>query len=115
VGAECLGRTSFVNSSRASRCERLRNRKALRCWGASRGLVGLTGGDGGPLAAALMPGGESAGRETVERFVRIGSKNVYVELQRHRERAEEWRDRAAMPSPTMERAPYGRIVPFPGK
>ena len=51
----------------------------------SRGLVYLTGGDEGPLAAALMRGCQSAGRETVERLVRIfGSKNVYVELQCHR-------------------------------
>jgi error-prone DNA polymerase len=62
-----------------------------------RGLVCLTGGDEGPLAAALMRGGESAGREVVERLVRIfEAKNVYVELQRHRERAEEWRNQAAI-------------------
>jgi error-prone DNA polymerase len=35
------------------------------------GLVCLTGGDEGPLAAALMRGGEEAGGETVERLVRI--------------------------------------------
>lgn len=63
----------------------------------SRGLVCLTGGDEGPLAGALMRGGESAGREVVERLVRIfGPQNVYVELQRHRERAEEWRNQAAL-------------------
>ncbi|WP_047489105.1 error-prone DNA polymerase [Terriglobus sp. TAA 43] len=62
-----------------------------------RGLICLTGGDEGPLAAALMRGGESAGRETVEQLVRIfGPNNVYVELQRHRERAEEWRNQAAI-------------------
>ncbi len=61
------------------------------------GLVCLTGGDEGPLAAALMRGGETAGRETVERLVRIfGQNNVYVELQRHCEREEEWRNQAAM-------------------
>ncbi|MEO6965793.1 MAG: error-prone DNA polymerase, partial [Acidobacteriaceae bacterium] len=61
------------------------------------GLVCLTGGDEGPLAAALTRGGEEAGRETVERLMRIfGHKNVYVELQRHREREEEWRNRAAI-------------------
>ena len=61
------------------------------------GLVCLTGGDEGPLAAALMRGGEEAGRETVEQLVRIfGSKNVYVELQRHQEREEEWRNQAAI-------------------
>jgi error-prone DNA polymerase len=61
------------------------------------GLVCLTGGEEGPLAAALMRGGEEAGRETVERMVRIfGPKNVYVELQRHQEREEEWRNQAAI-------------------
>jgi error-prone DNA polymerase len=61
------------------------------------GVVCLTGGDEGPLAAALMRGGEEAGRDTVEQLMRIfGRKNVYVELQRHREREEEWRNQAAM-------------------
>lgn len=61
------------------------------------GLVCLTGGDEGPLAAALTRGGEQAGREVVERLVRIfGPKNVYVELQRHREREEEARNQAAI-------------------
>jgi error-prone DNA polymerase len=63
----------------------------------AQGLVCLTGGDEGPLAAALMRGGEEAGRETVERLIRIfGPANVYVELQRHREREEEWRNQAAI-------------------
>ncbi|MEI9978262.1 MAG: error-prone DNA polymerase [Edaphobacter sp.] len=61
------------------------------------GLVCLTGGEEGPLAAALSRGGETAGRETVERMVRIfGRNNVYVELQRHQEREEEWRNQAAI-------------------
>jgi error-prone DNA polymerase len=63
----------------------------------STGLVCLTGGDEGPLAAALMSGGEDAGREVVERLIHIfGPYNVYVELQRHNEREEEWRNQAAM-------------------
>src|ERR1700723_3238267 len=63
----------------------------------SKGLICLTGGDEGPLAAALMRGGEEAGREVVEKLVRIfGARNVYVELQRHREREEEWRNQAAI-------------------
>jgi len=63
----------------------------------AQGLVCLTGGDEGPLAAALMRGGEEAGRETVEQLIRIfGPRNVYVELQRHREREEEWRNQAAI-------------------
>jgi len=61
------------------------------------GLVCLTGGEEGPLAAALMRGGEVAGRETVEHLTRIfGHENVYVELQRHREREEEWRNQATL-------------------
>jgi error-prone DNA polymerase len=61
------------------------------------GLVCLTGGDEGPLASALVSGGEEAGRKTVEQLVRIfGPKNIYVELQRHCEREEEWRNQAAI-------------------
>jgi error-prone DNA polymerase len=61
------------------------------------GLVCLTGGDEGPLAAALKGGGEEAGRKTVERLISIfGRENVYVELQRHQERDEEWRNQLAL-------------------
>jgi error-prone DNA polymerase len=61
------------------------------------GLVCLTGGDEGPLAAALLRGGEEAGRETVEQLMRLfGPGNVYIELQRHQEREEEWRNQAAL-------------------
>ncbi|MBV8438491.1 MAG: error-prone DNA polymerase [Silvibacterium sp.] len=61
------------------------------------GLVCMTGGDEGPLAAALVNHGEEAGRETVEELVRIfGRENVHIELQRHREREEEWRNQAAL-------------------
>jgi error-prone DNA polymerase len=61
------------------------------------GLVCLTGGDEGLLAAALTRGGEAAGRETVERLMRIfGRENVYIEIQRHQEREEEWRNQASI-------------------
>ena len=61
------------------------------------GLICLTGGDEGPLAAALTEGGEEAGCRCVEELVRIfGRENVYVELQRHQERAEEARNQAAI-------------------
>jgi error-prone DNA polymerase len=61
------------------------------------GLICLTGGDEGPLSAALSRGGEEAGREMVERLIRIfGPRNVYVELQRHQEREQEWRNQAAI-------------------
>jgi error-prone DNA polymerase len=81
-------------------------RESGKCEGAARvddlrqyasGLVCLTGGDEGPLAAALVDGGEEAGRETVEQLVRIfGKDGVYVEVQRHQEREEEWRNQAAL-------------------
>jgi error-prone DNA polymerase len=81
-------------------------RQKVKCEGAatfddlqkhSAGSVCLTGGDEGPLAAALVSGGEEAGRETVEQLARIFGKGcVYVEVQRHREREEEWRNQAAI-------------------
>ena len=63
----------------------------------AEGLVCLTGGDEGPLAAALARGGDSEGRATVEHLVRIfGRKNVYIEVQRHRQREQEGRNQAAL-------------------
>ncbi len=61
------------------------------------GLICFTGGDEGPLASAITRGGEVAGRDCVERLVRVfGSHNVYVELQRHGNRAEEARNQTAL-------------------
>ncbi len=63
----------------------------------SSGLVCLTGGEEGPLASALMRGGESEAVKVTENLVRLfGQQNVYVELQRHGEREEEWRNQAAI-------------------
>ena len=63
----------------------------------ANGLICLTGGDEGPLAAALAHGGEDAGRKTVEQLCEIfGRPNVYVELQRHGDRAQELRNQAAL-------------------
>jgi error-prone DNA polymerase len=61
------------------------------------GLICFTGGDEGPLAAALAQGGEAAGRALVEQLVGLfGCDNVYVELQRHQEREEEGRNQVAL-------------------
>jgi len=61
------------------------------------GLICLTGGDDGPLAAALSEGGREEARCAVERLVSIfGRENVYVELQRHFLREEEARNQAAV-------------------
>jgi error-prone DNA polymerase len=49
------------------------------------------------LAAALVQGGEEAGRRAVETLIQtFGPQNVNVELQRHQEREEEWRNQAAL-------------------
>src|SRR5579872_1627665 len=63
------------------------------------GLVCLTGGDEGPLASALTPGGGGFDSATklVERLCQqFGRRNVYVELQRHFCRDEEARNQAAL-------------------
>jgi error-prone DNA polymerase len=61
------------------------------------GLICLTGGAEGPLAAAIQQGGIDGTRRQVDRLIAIfGHKNVYVELQRHFQREEESRNRAAI-------------------
>jgi error-prone DNA polymerase len=61
------------------------------------GLICLSGGEEGPLAAALRQGGPQAAFEAVKRLAEIfGQSNVYVELQRHFRREEEYRNRVAL-------------------
>ncbi len=61
------------------------------------GVICLTGGEEGPLAAALTQGGPQAAFKTVKRLTEIfGQPNIYVELQRHFHRAEEYRNRVAI-------------------
>ena len=63
----------------------------------AEGLICLTGGVEGPLAAALQQGGIDEARRQVDQLIGIfGHKNVYVELQRHFQREEESRNRAAI-------------------
>src|SRR5207237_6816062 len=60
----------------------------------AEGLVCLTGGEEGPLAFAQRLGDEET---QVRRLIEIfGSSNVYAELQRHYDRAEEARNQVAM-------------------
>jgi error-prone DNA polymerase len=99
----CESRIGYQNLCRL--ITQFKMREKDKCEGTARvedvrqyasGLVCLTGGDEGPLASSLVNGGEEAGRETVERLVEIFGKNsVYVEVQRHSEREEEWRNQAA--------------------
>jgi error-prone DNA polymerase len=59
----------------------------------SGGLVCLTGGGRGPVAAALARAGAPAGRECLDRLVGIyGRYDVFAELQRHLSRPEEARN-----------------------
>lgn len=63
----------------------------------AEGLICLTGGSEGPLAKTLAEKGIEGGRECLEGLIRaFGRQNVYVELQRHFERAEEARNQAAV-------------------
>jgi error-prone DNA polymerase len=63
----------------------------------SAGLICLTGGDEGPLAAALKRGGTAEAYRCVDELTGIfGRNNVYVELQRHLHREEEVRNRIAI-------------------
>ena len=100
----CSSRAGYQNLCQL--ITRFKLRETSKCEGAATlddveeycdGLVCLTGGDEGPLAAALMNGGESAAVNVVERLVSVfGRENVYVEVQRHGEREEEWRNQAAI-------------------
>ncbi len=57
------------------------------------GLVCLTGGARGPVAARLAGFGASSARDLIERLVSIyGRSGVYVEFQRHLDRAQEARN-----------------------
>jgi error-prone DNA polymerase len=100
----CTSRTGYQNLCQL--ITRFKMRETSKCEGAatledleqySPGLVCLTGGEEGPLAAALMHGGESAAVKVTEQLVRLfGQQNVFVELQRHGEREEEWRNHGAV-------------------
>jgi error-prone DNA polymerase len=60
-------------------------------------LICLTGGDEGPLLSALKQGGPQAAVHSIKQLTRIfGKNNVYVELQRHFHRDEEYRNRIAI-------------------
>ena len=70
------------------------------------GLVCLTGGEEGPLAAALMREGEAGARRMLEQLSTIfGRNNIYIELQRHHLREQEWRNQAALRIATSLRLP----------
>jgi error-prone DNA polymerase len=60
----------------------------------AEGLVCLTGGSEGPLAAELARGGLEAGKRFLQRLASLFPGRLSVELQRHCERAQEHRNQA---------------------
>src|SRR5579862_9742249 len=63
----------------------------------AEGLICLTGGDEGPLAATLRQNNPDEARRQLDQLIGIfGARNVYVELQRHFHREEESRNRIAI-------------------
>jgi len=63
----------------------------------TEGLICLTGGDEGPLAATLTTGGEAAARVLLDQIINLyGRDNIYVELQRHQLPDQEARNQAAL-------------------
>lgn len=100
----CESRLGYQNLCQLT--TQFKMRETEKCEGAAtwddieeyaKGLVCLTGGDEGILASALLSGGEDAGRKAVEKLITaFGKKSVYVEVQRHYEREEEWRNQAAL-------------------
>jgi len=63
----------------------------------SAGLICLTGGEEGLLAAAIANDGRQRAAAIVEQLAEIyGSGNLYIELQRHQQRDEEARNQALL-------------------
>jgi error-prone DNA polymerase len=61
------------------------------------GLVCLTGGEEGVLAASLAHGGNDEAQRNIQELIRLfGKNNIFVELQRHFDPIEERRNQAAI-------------------
>ena len=72
----------------------------------SAGLICLTGGDEGPLAASLAHGGQHEAARLLDRLAGIyGHGNLYVELQRHQMREEECRNQALLSIASAQNLP----------
>ena len=109
----CASQTGYRNLCQL--ITRFKMREATKSEGAatvddleefSAGLICLTGGDEGPLAAALAEGGRAKAQSVLERLCAVyGRGRVYVELQRHRQRDEEARNQALLGLAATERLP----------
>ena len=72
----------------------------------SAGLICITGGDEGPVAAALARGGHDEAGKLMERLAAIyGHGNIYLELQRHQQRDEECRNQLLLSLASVHRLP----------
>jgi error-prone DNA polymerase len=72
----------------------------------SPGLICLTGGDEGPLASSLARDGQLEAGRLLDRLTGIyGRHNLYVELQRHQLRDEEYRNQALLSLASSRRLP----------
>jgi error-prone DNA polymerase len=108
----CASQTGYRNLSQL--ITRFKMRATTKAEGAatiedleefSSGLICLTGGDEGPLAAALARGGKRAALNIADRLSSIYSKNLYIELQRHGERSEECRNQSLVELASSLRLP----------
>jgi error-prone DNA polymerase len=100
----CASQTGYQNLCQL--ITRFKMREATKAEGAatlddleefSAGLICLTGGDEGPLAAALAHQGQSHACKLADRLTAIyGRSNLYLELQRHGQREEECRNKSLL-------------------
>lgn len=100
----CATQTGYQNLCQL--ITRFKMREATKAEGAatlddleefSPGLICLTGGEEGPLAAALAQEGSSGARKLADRLTAIyGRGNLYIELQRHQQREEECRNQSLL-------------------
>ena len=100
----CASQTGYQNLCQL--ITRFKMREATKAEGAatledleefSAGLICLTGGDEGPLAAALAHNGQAETKKLADRIANTyGSGNVYIELQRHGHREQECRNQSLL-------------------
>jgi len=109
----CASQTGYRNLCQL--ITRMKMREATKAEGAatlddldefSAGLICLTGGDEGPVAAALAQEGKDGARKRIDRLASIyGRSNLYIELQRHQQRDEECRNQSLLSLASTLRMP----------
>jgi error-prone DNA polymerase len=109
----CTSQTGYQNLCQL--ITRFKMREATKTEGAatledieqfSAGLICLTGGDEGPIAAALADGLHKDASNLIDRLSNIfGHGNLYLELQRHQQRDEECRNQSLLRLAVAHRLP----------